>query len=274
MALYIRPFELEFLEPVPFRQQRFHHPFFHPGHLLERPHGCRRVARSRPLHCRPVVGKPNVVSDKKDAFETSLDLSGFDPNNVKVQVDEKTNVLTIKGTKEEKSEETGFSSSESFERSFLLPENCVLEEMKSTFGADGKLSIRAPKKQEQLEHKPEETKEVPESHEVIIEAAPEPAKENAEDMDQSESESEEKKFEFTVNTEAFSPDEVVVGVDEVSGMVSISARHEDTLEDGSVSTREIKKNVPVDVKQFDLERLNHNFGQTGSLVVSVPERKN
>ena len=80
-------------------------------------------------------------------FTVRTDLPGIDPKNVDIKV--VGNVLTIKGTREEKHEtkKADFFRREirygSFERSISLPEGIKAEDLKATY-RDGVLELSAP----------------------------------------------------------------------------------------------------------------------------------
>ncbi len=107
---------------------RFERPFF----------GEREAAAARPAI------ESSVENGK---FIVRTDLPGIDPKNVDIKV--VGNVLTIKGTREEKHETTkaDFFRREirygSFERSISLPEGIKAEDLKATY-RDGVLELSAP----------------------------------------------------------------------------------------------------------------------------------
>jgi HSP20 family protein len=107
---------------------RFERPFF----------GEREAAAARPAI-------ESSVEDGK--FMVRTDLPGIDPKNVDIKV--VGNVLTIKGTREEKHEtkKADFFRREirygSFERSISLPEGIKAEDLKAIY-RDGVLELSAP----------------------------------------------------------------------------------------------------------------------------------
>jgi len=95
----------------------------------------------------------------RDAFEVKLDVSGFKPEDLTITLQDRT--LTITGKQEEKSEDGSCCSSRSFSRSFVLPKNVNIDDMKSCLASDGRtLRVEAPLMA--IEEKKEEPpKEVP-----------------------------------------------------------------------------------------------------------------
>jgi HSP20 family protein len=95
-----------------------------------------------------VAARPAIESSIEDGkFIVRTDLPGIDPKNVDIKV--VGDVLTIKGTREEKSEtkKADFFRREirygSFERSISLPKGIKAEDLKATY-RDGVLELSAP----------------------------------------------------------------------------------------------------------------------------------
>jgi len=96
----------------------------------------------------PAAARPAIESFVEEGkFIVRTDLPGIDPKNIDIKV--VGNVLTIKGTREEKREtkKADFVRSEirygSFERSVSLPEGIKAEDLKATY-RDGVLELAAP----------------------------------------------------------------------------------------------------------------------------------
>jgi len=96
----------------------------------------------------PVAARPAIESCVEDGkFIVRTDLPGIDPKNVDIKV--VGDVLTIRGSREEKSEtkKADFLRREirygSFERSISLPEGIKAEDLKATY-RDGVLELSAP----------------------------------------------------------------------------------------------------------------------------------
>lgn len=96
----------------------------------------------------PVAARPAIESSVEDGkFIVRTDLPGIDPKNVDIKV--VGDVLTIKGSREEKSEtkKADFFRREirygSFERSISLPKGIKAEDLKATY-RDGVLELSAP----------------------------------------------------------------------------------------------------------------------------------
>lgn len=83
------------------------------------------------------------IVPRDDAFEVALDVNGFDPKELQVNVHD--NYLTMSGRHEEKSPDGTSYVSRSFTRKYHLPESVNQDEMKSNLTSDGKtLRIMAP----------------------------------------------------------------------------------------------------------------------------------
>lgn len=96
----------------------------------------------------PVAARPAIESRVEDGkFIVRTDLPGIDPKDVEIKV--VGDVMTIKGSREEKSEarKADFLRREirygSFERSISLPKGIKAEDLKATYH-DGVLEIAAP----------------------------------------------------------------------------------------------------------------------------------
>jgi len=79
---------------------------------------------------------PDAKKDDKK-FDMTLDVRGFNPDDVKVSV--LNNMLTIEARQE--SESDGHYMSREFYRHFTLPRDVDMESLQTTLGKDGKLRI-------------------------------------------------------------------------------------------------------------------------------------
>lgn len=85
------------------------------------------------------------IVPRDDAFEVALDVNGFDPKELQINVND--NFLTMSGRHEEKSPDGSSYVSRSFMRKYHLPETVNQDDMKSNLSSDGKtLRIMAPLK--------------------------------------------------------------------------------------------------------------------------------
>ena len=98
------------------------------------------------------MGREKVVDGDLE-YRVDLDVEGFDPEDLKVELSADGRSITVSGKHEENSE--GSSMSRSIHRSFALPANCKPGEITSSFGANGVLSVRAPKERPAITNKPE-----------------------------------------------------------------------------------------------------------------------
>ena len=94
--------------------------------------------------------KKNSDEDGKGSnedFSVQVDVSGYKPEDLKLEVND-DGVVSLSATHEDKSE-TG-SSSMHFTKSFLVPKDVDLTDIKSHLSKDNILKITAPKKKEAL----------------------------------------------------------------------------------------------------------------------------
>lgn len=85
----------------------------------------------------------NGIVPRSDAFEVALDVHGFDPKELQVNVHD--NYLTLTGRHEEKSPDGNSYVSRSFTRKYHLPENVNQDQVKSSLTNNGKtLRVEAP----------------------------------------------------------------------------------------------------------------------------------
>lgn len=107
-------------------------PLYHHGYLL----------RPRTRSAMESSGS-SEVKNEKDKFQVMLNVSHFNPKEVEVKVVD--NFVVIHGKHEEKTDEHGFIQRE-FTRRYMLPEGIEAEKVKSSWSANGVLTIEAPKK--------------------------------------------------------------------------------------------------------------------------------
>ena len=98
-----------------------------------------RPCRYRITHpaCKPQEAEPKN-------FAIGLDIKGFKPEEVKLEVDKETRTINIQAKHEEKNEENGSFVKRSMERSYTVPEHCNIDEVSTNFREDGRMFIKAP----------------------------------------------------------------------------------------------------------------------------------
>jgi len=83
------------------------------------------------------------IVPRKDAYEVSIDVKGFDPKELQVNVND--NFLTLTGRHEEKSQDGSSYVSRSFQRMYQLPKNVNQDAIRSSLTDSGKtLRVEAP----------------------------------------------------------------------------------------------------------------------------------
>lgn len=90
-------------------------------------------------------GGTSVVEADKDQFKVILDVQQFKPEEINVKVVDKCVVVEAKH--EEKRDEHGWISRQ-FERRYLIPDQCNIDEVASSLSSDGILTITAPRKEQ------------------------------------------------------------------------------------------------------------------------------
>lgn len=84
------------------------------------------------------------MAQPTEGFEAILDVSGFSPDEITVQTDER--FLLISGQHEEWLPDQGYVMRH-FIRRYLLPDNVETSGLSSQLHPDGKLLVRAPAKE-------------------------------------------------------------------------------------------------------------------------------
>ncbi|KAL9646740.1 hypothetical protein ABK040_001162 [Willaertia magna] len=105
------------------------------------------------------------VKETENTFELVADVPGFKKDAIKVDLDEDNRLLTLKGElkseKEEKDKEGKYHLQErsysSFQRSFTLPDNVKLDDLKAQL-KDGQLKIVLEKIKQEKQEKPKNIK--------------------------------------------------------------------------------------------------------------------
>lgn len=85
----------------------------------------------------------SVVKADKDQFHVNLDVQQFKPDEISVKVVDK--FIVVEGRHEEKQDEHGFIERH-FTRKYLIPEQCNIDQVKSSLSSDGVLSVTVPRK--------------------------------------------------------------------------------------------------------------------------------
>nr|XP_031836020.1 protein lethal(2)essential for life-like [Nomia melanderi] len=112
--------------------------------LRPRRHGLRRHPYERSLSRKTDrnSGVSTIEADK-DKFQVTLDVQQFAPEEMTITVS--GNNVIVEGKHEEKQDEHGWISRQ-FSRKYLIPEQCNIDELKSSLSSDGVLTITAPRK--------------------------------------------------------------------------------------------------------------------------------
>ena len=86
----------------------------------------------------------STVQADKNKFQVTLDIQQFAPEEVTVKV--VGNNVVVEGKHEERQDEHGFISRQ-FVRKYIVPEQCDIDQLKSSLSSDGVLMITAPRKE-------------------------------------------------------------------------------------------------------------------------------
>eukprot|EP01083_Nonionella_stella_P038332 104298_1 len=95
------------------------------------------------------------IMDTSDKFEVKIDVPGFKPDEVDVEIRAGGRLLTVTGNHEEKDQDSLYSSK--FQQNFSLDPSIMIDDFTANF-QDGQMHICAPRKVEFL----------PESHKIPI----------------------------------------------------------------------------------------------------------
>lgn len=110
-----------------------------------------------PMRRRRIDLEPRIEMTK-DKFNVNLNVRGYKPEELTVQVDDQS--LILSGRHEEKSEDGSRCSAREFKRVISLPKEVDVEKLKSCLAIDGRtLKIEAPIKA--IEPPKEQPKEIP-----------------------------------------------------------------------------------------------------------------
>nr|XP_019556434.2 alpha-crystallin B chain-like [Aedes albopictus] len=126
-----------------------HHHHHHPAVEHHRHKQLKDVEAAKAHH--------QLVESCKDGFSVNVDVSHFQPKEIKVQ--QEGGWITVEGKHEERRDDHGFVSRH-FVRKYCLPEGHDSDKMVSTLSSDGILTIRAPKLALE-EEAPKDGKDVP-----------------------------------------------------------------------------------------------------------------
>ena len=254
----------------------------------------RRMCQPRPMAVRCMRPMPlfNVMvmgneeqEKKKENFQVSFDLKGFNADNIKVDFDKKTRMMTVIANEEK----DGFVRR--YRKSFNLPEN-VDEEKLNAVLENGVLTM-ALEEEKESESK-EVTMEKEPSKEVKMEVT-EDSKEkdddkasevsvedlgvDEEDDNKSETLSDESvfvlmenvkhPFKITVNLEGFEKENI--SVESYDEGIKIVAKSEETSEDGGIIEKNIVKKYPVKKQEFDLSKFATEWNaENSTLTLTIP----
>nr|UQK61705.1 small heat shock protein [Eisenia fetida] len=104
------------------------------------------VVRPRRQPAQQASGMSEVQNTDKD-FHVNLDVSHFSPEEISIKTVD--NRVIIQGKHQEKQDEHGFIERQ-FKRTYVLPNDVDPNTVKSSLSADGVLSIKAPKKAQEV----------------------------------------------------------------------------------------------------------------------------
>lgn len=195
------------------------------------------------------------VHDTEDGFEVEIAADGFQPDEIEVSLKEDEKLLTISAHHEAK-QDKGNSVAKQFKRSFLLPENCLLDQLKSTFTKEGKLKVTAPKEVKKIQCEPT-------SKQIQMEKRHyRPCLDRVRDG--------ENQFQVDIDMDGFKPEDLNVDLDSRTGLVTVSAKHEDKASGGFVA-RHFRRQYQLP-ESCNLDQLQSTFSKEGVLMIEAPKR--
>ena len=80
-------------------------------------------------------------------------------------------------------------------------------------------------------------------------------------------------FEFVINVQDFRPEDISLTLDQATGILSIQAIRMELQYDGSVSKKELSKEVVISGKDYNLRKLSSKLGNDGTLKIVAPRKK-
>lgn len=266
MALFTRP---SFKDDMMFD----HHPFTHRAPFPFTP-----VAFSNEPQFKPYSSSDlEVISDNKDAFEVELSVSGFRPEDIKIDLEAAKRQLTVTAKSEEKSDRG--TKMRQFSRSFELPAECQLDKIQSAYRRDGILKLIAPKASLETNKRcrllKESLQRVEEVNNRVVEQKPAPALAPKQIFNNYNSGADrvldrEDVFAVEVNVEGFEPTDLSVDVDEATGILTVAAKHQENNNGGNFVSRHFRRQYQVP-KACKLDELRSILSQEGVLRVEAPK---
>nr|AXU24962.1 heat shock protein 20-1 [Cyrtorhinus lividipennis] len=95
-------------------------------------------------HTADVDSGVSTIKSDDNEFTVGLDVTHFKPEELTVKVDDR-GYLVVEGKHEERSDEHGFIARQ-FTRRYELPDDVVVDSIKSNLSSDGVLTLQAAKK--------------------------------------------------------------------------------------------------------------------------------
>ena len=192
------------------------------------------------------VGRHNIqaetVDDAEDAFRVRVDVDGFKPEDLDVALKEDERLLVVTAKHEEKDKDGNKVGERNLKKSFVLPSNCILTDLKSSMTENGVLKIEAPKKKSSLPQVQQQR-----IHRPVLDRIRD----------------DERRFEINIDVDGFKPNELDVKLEADRGVLSVSGRS---------ASREFRKQYQMPAN-CELDKLNSALSKEGVLVIEAPKKR-
>ena len=209
--------------------------------------------------------KGQAVQNGKDAFEVNVPVKGYKAEEVHVELKQDARVLKVSGKHEEKNEEGKIIGVRQFSKSFTVPENCNLDEMKSSLSQQqGMLKIMAPYTQEAIQNQKETVENKSTNDEAVEASSDNPSSED------SQEEKKDEEFSVEVDASGYDPEDLNLEVNS-DGLIVLSAKHEEKTEHGS-SVMQFNKSFTVP-EGIDLSGLKSQLSKEKVLKITAPKKQ-
>ena len=180
------------------------------------------------------------VQTGNDAFRVELSAHGYKPDEIVVEIKSGDRLLMVSGKQEQKDTKGNVTGMKQFARSFIVPEDYSLKEIKSSL-CDGVVQIMAPK---------------------LIQNGND-MREQAEFVQDSAAE-----FAIEVDVTGYDPEDLNLEM-HGNGNVVLSAKHDEKTENGVVNTKEFSKSFTLP-ENADLSGLKSKFSKEKILRITAP----
>ena len=192
---------------------------------------------------------------EKPALREVVNIRGFDPEDVKVEVSEDKKKLTVKGRSEVN--EDGMIVTRTLDKTFDIPEDCDIAKMQKRHAPGGRLVLFAPRFK-----KAEEDEEEVSPIKVLNKLF-------SSESERDEVEETENHFKVALNAEGFKPDHMTVEISPDGKQLTVKGVFEEKTEN-SVVSRRIHRSFPLP-HNVKVDEVKSRFTKDGLLAIEAPK---